>query len=73
MKDILDDIAARVRPLAAEGRVAQYIPALARVDPNKFAIAVVITPLLYVVHGLVDLYLGRDVAHALADEAHRRD
>lgn len=41
MKDILDDIAARVRPLAAEGRVAQYIPALARVDPNKFAIAVV--------------------------------
>lgn len=39
----------------------------------KFAIAVLITPLLYVVHGLVDLYLGRDVAHALADEAHRRD
>lgn len=39
----------------------------------KFAIAVVITPLLYVVHGLVDLYLGRDAAHALADEAHRTD
>lgn len=39
----------------------------------KFAIAVVITPLLYVVHGLVDLYLGRDAAHALAEAAHRRD
>lgn len=41
MKDILDDIAARVRPLAAEGRVAQYIPALARIDPTKFGMAVV--------------------------------
>ena len=41
MKDILDGIAERVRPLAAEGRVAQYIPALARIDPTKFAIAVV--------------------------------
>jgi uncharacterized integral membrane protein (TIGR00697 family) len=39
----------------------------------KFAIAVVITPLLYVVHGLVDLYLGRDTAHALAEAAHRPD
>ncbi len=41
MKDILDDIAAKARPMAAEGAVAKYIPALARVDPNKFAIAVV--------------------------------
>lgn len=39
----------------------------------KFAIAVLITPLLYVVHGLVDLYLGREQAHALADAAHARD
>jgi uncharacterized integral membrane protein (TIGR00697 family) len=39
----------------------------------KFAIAVLITPLLYVVHGLVDLYLGREAAHALADAAHARD
>jgi uncharacterized integral membrane protein (TIGR00697 family) len=39
----------------------------------KFAIAVVITPLLYVVHGLVDLYLGREQAHALAEAAHARD
>lgn len=38
----------------------------------KFAIAVAITPLLYVVHALVDLYLGREAAHALAEEAHRR-
>jgi len=41
MQDILDQIAARTRPLAAEGTVAKYIPALARVDPTKFAIAVV--------------------------------
>lgn len=39
----------------------------------KFAIAVLITPLLYVVHGLVDLYLGRETAHALAEAAHARD
>lgn len=39
----------------------------------KFAIAVLITPLLYVVHGLVDLYLGREEAHALAEAAHARD
>lgn len=39
----------------------------------KFAIALLITPLLYVVHGLVDLYLGRDAAHALAEAAHARD
>jgi uncharacterized integral membrane protein (TIGR00697 family) len=39
----------------------------------KFAIAVLITPLLYVVHGLVDLYLGREQAHALAEAAHARD
>lgn len=41
MQDILDQIAAKTRPLAAEGAVAKYIPALARVDPRKFAIAVV--------------------------------
>ncbi len=41
MQDILDQIAAKARPLAAEGVVAKYIPALARVDPGKFAIAVV--------------------------------
>lgn len=37
----------------------------------KFVIAVLITPLLYVVHGLVDGYLGREAAHALAEQAHR--
>jgi uncharacterized integral membrane protein (TIGR00697 family) len=38
----------------------------------KFAIAVGITPLLYVVHGLVDLYLGKEQADALVREAHPR-
>lgn len=38
MQEILDQIAQEVRPLAAEGRVADYIPALARVDPARFAL-----------------------------------
>jgi glutaminase len=41
MQDLLDRIAADVRPFAADGRVADYIPALARVDPGLFALAVV--------------------------------
>jgi hypothetical protein len=36
----------------------------------KFAIAVGVTPLLYVVHGLVDLYLGHGEARALIEAAH---
>ena len=42
MQDLLDRIAARARPLAADGKVADYIPALARVDPARFALAVVL-------------------------------
>ncbi|MEX2518896.1 MAG: glutaminase A [Paracoccaceae bacterium] len=41
MQDLLDRIATAARPRAAEGECAQYIPALARVDPKKFALAVV--------------------------------
>ncbi|MEM7270691.1 MAG: glutaminase [Pseudomonadota bacterium] len=40
MQSLLDEIAASARPLARDGKTAQYIPALARVDPSKFAIAV---------------------------------
>ncbi len=40
MQDILDEIAAEVRPLAAEGKVAEYIPALARVPADRFALVV---------------------------------
>lgn len=40
MQNVLDQIAAEVRPLAAEGKVAQYIPALARIDPARFAMVV---------------------------------
>lgn len=36
----------------------------------KFAIAVAITPLLYAVHWLVDLWLGRDEAERAIAEAH---
>ncbi len=43
MKTLLEDIAKAARPTAASGRCAQYIPALARVDPTKFALAVATT------------------------------
>ena len=40
LQGLLDDIGARVRPLAAQGRVASYIPGLAAVDPGHFGMAV---------------------------------
>jgi len=39
LQALLDSIAEEVRPLAARGRVADYIPALAAVDPSRFGIA----------------------------------
>jgi glutaminase len=41
MKDILERILKEVEPLKAQGSVADYIPELSKVDPNKFAMAVV--------------------------------
>jgi len=35
----------------------------------KFVVAVALTPVLYVVHYFIDRYLGKDQAHAMADEA----
>jgi len=35
----------------------------------KFLIAVGLTPLLYIIHYFVDLYLGKEVAHKLIEEA----
>ena len=35
----------------------------------KFLIAVALTPLLYIVHYLVDVYLGKETAHKLMEEA----
>ena len=35
----------------------------------KFTVAVLLTPLLYVAHYLIDLYLGKEVAHQLEAEA----
>ena len=40
MQDQLDTIANETRHLAADGKVAQYIPALASVDPTQFALVV---------------------------------
>lgn len=39
----------------------------------KFLIAVLSTPALYFVHGVVDAYIGKDVAHALTSAAHDDD
>lgn len=39
----------------------------------KFLIAVLSTPALYFVHGLVDAYVGKEVAHALTSAAHPDD
>ncbi len=35
----------------------------------KFAIAIILTPLLYVAHYFIDIYLGKEVAEKMADEA----
>lgn len=39
-QELLHSIANEVRPLLGQGRVADYIPALARVNPDNFAMAV---------------------------------
>ena len=39
----------------------------------KFAIAVAITPILYVVHALVDAWLGKETAEELVRAAHPKD
>lgn len=35
----------------------------------KFVVAVALTPLIYLAHYLIDNYLGKDLAHKMADEA----
>ncbi|MEO9274933.1 glutaminase B [Marinomonas sp. 5E14-1] len=40
MNELLASIEQKVRPLIGQGKVANYIPALANVNPNQFAIAV---------------------------------
>lgn len=37
----------------------------------KFTVAVLLTPLLYVIHALIDNYLGKERAHRLAERASR--
>jgi glutaminase len=41
VQDILHDVYHDMKPHLGEGKVADYIPALARVDPKKFGMAVV--------------------------------
>lgn len=40
IQEILEEIKEEVKPLFNEGSVADYIPALARVEPNEFAMSV---------------------------------
>lgn len=40
-QQIIDSIAEEVKPLLAKGKVADYIPALARVDVNQFGMSVI--------------------------------
>jgi len=40
---VLDEIAHEVRPLLSQGKVADYIPALAEADPEQFSIAIYTT------------------------------
>ena len=35
----------------------------------KFSVAILLTPLLYLGHGLIDRYLGKDLAEAMVKEA----
>jgi glutaminase len=39
LQALLDDITREAAPLAAQGKVADYIPALAAVDPSRFGVA----------------------------------
>jgi hypothetical protein len=59
------------------GRPAWSLAAAAEVSLTnyiyKFAIAVLITPVLYVVHALVDAWLGKQTAEELVHAAHPRD
>ena len=43
LQALLDDLAREAAPFAAQGRVANYIPALAAVDPSRFGIALATT------------------------------
>ena len=39
LQGLLDEVASEARPFAREGRVADYIPALSLVDPDRFGMA----------------------------------
>lgn len=39
-QDILEEIYQKIQPCLGDGKVANYIPALAKVDPNQFAMSI---------------------------------
>ena len=38
----------------------------------KFLMAIILTPVIYLAHYLIDSYLGKEVAHQLADDATKK-
>jgi len=38
----------------------------------KFVVAIIMTPFLYLVHGIIDRYLGKDLAHRMIKLASRK-
>ena len=38
----------------------------------KFIVAILMTPILYIVHGIIDNYLGKDLAQRMIKMAGRR-
>jgi glutaminase len=43
LQELIDDLAKEAAPFASQGKVADYIPALARVSPSRFGIALATT------------------------------
>jgi queuosine precursor transporter len=39
----------------------------------KFLVAILMTPILYLVHNIIDKYLGKDLAHRLLESAARKE
>jgi hypothetical protein len=39
----------------------------------KFLVAIIMTPLLYLIHSIIDRYLGKELAHSLIESAAKKD
>ncbi|WP_417607610.1 glutaminase [Primorskyibacter flagellatus] len=55
LSDFLTDLAARMAAVPERGAVADYIPELARIDPNQFAVSVCLADGTQISHGDADV------------------